>query len=50
MRSISSTIDGKDFTAANGDRRNVTVTLRVGSKGQPYFDDVIAYGFHARQP
>lgn len=46
---LYSTIDGRDFTAEGINRRNVTITLRVGSKSQAYFDGVIAYGFHVRQ-
>jgi hypothetical protein len=44
-----STIDGRDFTAEGSERRNVTITLRVGTKAQAYFDDIIGYGFHVRQ-
>jgi hypothetical protein len=47
---LYSTIDGRDFTAEGMERRNVTVTLRVGPKDQPYFDGVVGYGFHVRQP
>jgi hypothetical protein len=47
---LYSTIDGRDLTAEGVDRRNVTITLRVGPKGQSYFDDIVGYGFHARQP
>jgi hypothetical protein len=47
---LYSTIDGTDFTADGADRRNVTVTLRVGPPAQPYFDGIVAYGFHVRQP
>jgi len=45
-----STIDGPDLTVPSGNRRNVIVTLRVGPGTQPYFDQVIAYGYHVRQP
>jgi hypothetical protein len=47
---LYSTIDGRDLTAEGVDRRNVTITLRVGPKGQSYFDSIVAYGFHVRQP
>jgi hypothetical protein len=47
---LYSTIDGRDLTAEGIDRRNVTITLRVGPKGQAYFDGIIGYGFHVRQP
>ncbi|MEO7042044.1 MAG: hypothetical protein ABI035_07280 [Gemmatimonadaceae bacterium] len=43
------TIDGKDFTEQASDRRNVTVTLRVGPAAQPYFQGVVTYGFHTLQ-
>ena len=46
---LYSTIDGRDLTADGIDRRNVTITLRVGPKGQPYFDGIVGYGFHVRQ-
>jgi hypothetical protein len=46
---LYSTVDGRDLTAEGIDRRNVTITLRVGPKGQAYFDGVIGYGFHVRQ-
>lgn len=45
-----STIDGRDMTAEGLDRRNVTITLRVGPKTQTYFEGVVGYGFHVRQP
>jgi hypothetical protein len=47
---LYSTIDGRDLTAEGMDRRNVTITLRVGPKDQAYFDGVVGYGFHVRQP
>jgi hypothetical protein len=47
---LYSTIDGRDLTAEGIDRRNVVITLRVGPKGQAYFDGVVGYGFHVRQP
>jgi hypothetical protein len=47
---LYSTIDGHDLTAEEIDRRNVTVTLRVGSRAQAYFEGVVGYGFHVRQP
>ena len=47
---LYSTIDGRDLTAEGMERRNVTITLRVGPKDQPYFDGVVGYGFHVRQP
>jgi hypothetical protein len=47
---LYSTIDGTDFTADGANRRNVTITLRVGPPGQPYFDGIVGYGFHVRQP
>lgn len=47
---LYSTVDGRDLTAEGVDRRNVTITLRVGPKGRAYFDGTIAYGFHVRQP
>jgi hypothetical protein len=47
---LYSTIDGTDFNADGSKRRNVTITLRVGPQAQPYFDGVIGYGFHVRQP
>jgi hypothetical protein len=46
---LYSTIDGRDLTAEGVDRRNVTITLRVGPKSQAYFDGAIGYGFHVRQ-
>jgi hypothetical protein len=46
---LYSTIDGRDLTAEGTDRRNVTITLRVGPKTQAYFDGIIGYGFHVRQ-
>jgi hypothetical protein len=46
---LYSTIDGRDMTAEGMDRRNVTITLRVGPKGQAYFDGIVGYGFHVRQ-
>jgi hypothetical protein len=46
---LYSTIDGHDLTAVGIDRRNVTITLRVGPKTQAYFDGIIGYGFHVRQ-
>jgi hypothetical protein len=46
---LYSTIDGRDVTAEGMERRNVTVTLRVGPKDQPYFDGVVGYGFHVRE-
>jgi hypothetical protein len=46
---LYSTIDGRDLTADGSDRRNVTITLRVGPKGQAYFDGIVGYGFHVRQ-
>jgi hypothetical protein len=46
---LYSTVDGRDLTAEGIDRRNVTITLRVGPKGQAYFDGIIGYGFHVRQ-
>jgi hypothetical protein len=42
--------DGRDLTAEGMDRRNVTITLRVGPKSQAYFDGIVGYGFHVRQP
>jgi hypothetical protein len=45
-----STVDGRDLTAEGIDRRNVIITLRVGPKDQAYFDGVVGYGFHVRQP
>ena len=47
---LYSTIDGRDLTAEGMDRRNVIITLRVGPKDQAYFDGVVGYGFHVRQP
>jgi hypothetical protein len=47
---LYSTMDGRDLTAEGMDRRNVTITLRVGPKGQAYFEGVVGYGFHVRQP
>jgi hypothetical protein len=47
---LYSTIDARDLTAEGSDRRNVTITLRVGPKGQAYFDGLVGYGFHVRQP
>jgi hypothetical protein len=47
---LYSTIDGRDLTAEGIDRRNVIITLRVGPKDQTYFDGVVGYGFHVRQP
>jgi hypothetical protein len=47
---LYSTLDGRDLTAEGIDRRNVVITLRVGPKGQAYFDGVVGYGFHVRQP
>lgn len=44
------TVDGRDFTATGGERRNVTITMRVGPKDHPFFDGVVASGFHTRQP
>jgi len=44
------TIDGRDLTATGVDRRNVTLTLRVGPKPTPFFEGVIGSGFHVRQP
>jgi hypothetical protein len=46
------TVDCSD--AYNGkpsqvERRNVTITLRVGPKGQAYFDGIVGYGFHVSQ-
>jgi hypothetical protein len=46
---LYSTIDGRDLTAEGMDRRNVTVTLRVGPKDQAYFDGIVGYGYHVRQ-
>jgi hypothetical protein len=46
---LYSTIDGRDLTAEGMDRRNVTITLRVGPKDQAYFDGIVGYGFHVRQ-
>ena len=43
-------IDGRDYTDPEHDRRNVTITLRVGPKSQPYFDGVIESGYHIRLP
>jgi hypothetical protein len=47
---LYSTIDGRDLTAEGMDRRNVTITLRVGPQAQAYFNGVVGYGFHVRQP
>lgn len=47
---LYSTIDGRDLSAEGTDRRNVTITLRVGPENQAYFDGVVGYGFHVRQP
>jgi hypothetical protein len=47
---LYSTIDSRDLTAAGMDRRNVTITLRVGPKAQAYFEGIVGYGFHVRQP
>lgn len=47
---LYSTIDGRDMTAEGKDRRNVTITLRVGPQNQAYFDGIVGYGFHVRQP
>jgi hypothetical protein len=47
---LYSTIDGRDLTAEGVDRRSVTITLRVGTKSQAYFDGIVGYGFHVRQP
>jgi hypothetical protein len=47
---LYSTIDGRDMTADGMDRRNVTITLRVGPKDQAYFEGIVGYGFHVRQP
>lgn len=44
-----SIIDGRDFVASGTNRRNVVITLRVGPKTQPYFDGMIAYGYHTLQ-
>jgi hypothetical protein len=46
---LYSTIDGRDLTTEGMDRRNVTITLRVGPKGQAYFEGIVGYGFHVRQ-
>jgi hypothetical protein len=42
-------IDGRDFSDTLEHKRNVTVTLRVGPQGQPYFQDVVAFGTHTLQ-
>jgi hypothetical protein len=47
---LYSTIDGRDLTVEGMDRRNVTITLRVGPKAQAYFEGIVGYGFHVRQP
>ena len=42
------TIDGRDFTA-QGQKRDVTVTLTVGPRSRPYWQGVIAYGSHTKR-
>jgi hypothetical protein len=42
------TIDGRDFTDPSVDRRNVTITLRVGPKDHPFFSGVVGAGSHTR--
>lgn len=43
------TVDGRDFNAKSKYQRDVTVTMQVGSEKTPYWQGVIAYGWHARQ-
>ena len=42
------TIDGRDFIA-QGQTRDVTVTLTVGPRSKPYWQGVIAYGSHTKR-
>ena len=42
------TIDMRDLDARSQPRRNVTVTMQVGSTQAPYWQGVIAYGWHVR--
>lgn len=44
------TIDGQDFNENSGHKRNVTVTMSVGPKDSPYWEEVVAKGFHALKP
>lgn len=41
-------VDGRDFNAASEHRRDVTITMQVGPDETPYWQGVIAYGWHAR--
>jgi hypothetical protein len=45
---LYSTIDALEY-GGGIDRRNVTITLRVGPKAQPYFNGVVGYGYHVRE-
>jgi hypothetical protein len=42
------TIDGRDYTAAPGDARAVTVTMTVGPPDAPYWEGVVAHGTHSK--
>lgn len=42
------TIDGQDFTETSAHRRNVTVTMSVGPNDRPYWEGVIASGYHSK--
>lgn len=41
-----STIDGRDWSAPDVHKRNVTVTLSVGDPGAPVWEGVIVRGYH----
>lgn len=43
------TVDGRDWNATAAHRRDVTVSMRAGPAATPYWQGVIAYGWHARQ-
>lgn len=42
------TIDGRDYSAATKDSRDVIVTMTVGPPDAPYWEGVIAHGTHSK--
>jgi hypothetical protein len=47
---LFTTVDGRDWTAPDVHKRNVTVTLVVGDPDAPAWEGVIARGYHTHSP